>query len=145
MNVAMSSHQKSGNQADSPYDTPNYSNRSISPTPPSNHKDQYPHAYSDQSHIGAQRQDFQNTQRSHGQQPSEPPSTDALREARDGPSENTRELPVRERPRVNAAANSKPQRICASCGQSLTGQFVRAIGGTFHLECFRCRVRLNGL
>jgi hypothetical protein len=31
-------------------------------------------------------------------------------------------------------------RICKKCGEPLTGQFVRALGGTFHLECFRCRV-----
>lgn len=31
-------------------------------------------------------------------------------------------------------------RICKKCGEPLTGQFVRALGGTFHLDCFRCRV-----
>ena len=31
-------------------------------------------------------------------------------------------------------------RICKKCGEPLTGQFVRAIGGTFHLDCFKCRV-----
>lgn len=31
-------------------------------------------------------------------------------------------------------------RICKKCGEALTGQFVRALGGTFHLDCFRCRV-----
>ena len=30
------------------------------------------------------------------------------------------------------------QRICKKCGESLTGQFVRALGGTFHLDCFKC-------
>ncbi|KAF3056589.1 Rho-type GTPase-activating protein 1 [Daldinia childiae] len=30
-------------------------------------------------------------------------------------------------------------RICAKCGESLTGQFVRALEGTYHLDCFRCR------
>ncbi|KAI8632088.1 RhoGAP-domain-containing protein [Xylariaceae sp. FL1651] len=29
-------------------------------------------------------------------------------------------------------------RICAKCGEPLTGQFVRALDGTFHLECFKC-------
>ena len=38
----------------------------------------------------------------------------------------------------------KPKRsgkICAKCGEGLTGQFVRALGGTYHLECFTCHVR----
>ncbi|CAD6505579.1 BgTH12-01069 [Blumeria graminis f. sp. triticale] len=30
-------------------------------------------------------------------------------------------------------------RLCKKCGEALTGQFVRALGGTFHLDCFRCR------
>ncbi|KAH6638395.1 hypothetical protein C7974DRAFT_423274 [Boeremia exigua] len=35
----------------------------------------------------------------------------------------------------------KPKRsgkICGKCGEGLTGQFVRALGGTYHLECFTC-------
>lgn len=31
-------------------------------------------------------------------------------------------------------------RICKKCGEPLTGQFVRALDGTFHLDCFKCRV-----
>lgn len=31
-------------------------------------------------------------------------------------------------------------RICAKCGLSLSGQFVRALDATYHLECFTCRV-----
>ena len=31
-------------------------------------------------------------------------------------------------------------RTCKKCGEQLTGQFVRALGGTFHLHCFKCRV-----
>ncbi|KAI0008045.1 rho-type GTPase-activating protein [Xylariaceae sp. FL0662B] len=30
-------------------------------------------------------------------------------------------------------------RICAKCGESLTGQFVRALDETYHLDCFKCR------
>ncbi|KAM5446241.1 Rho-type GTPase activating protein Rga1 [Microsporum audouinii] len=30
-------------------------------------------------------------------------------------------------------------RICRVCGEALLGQFVRALGGTFHLECFQCK------
>ena len=29
-------------------------------------------------------------------------------------------------------------RICKKCGEPLTGQFVRALQGTFHLDCFKC-------
>lgn len=45
------------------------------------------------------------------------------------------------------AQNSPQQRpkrsgkICGKCGEGLTGQFVRALGGTYHLECFTCHVR----
>ena len=31
-------------------------------------------------------------------------------------------------------------RICGKCGQPLLGQFVRALGDTYHLECFTCTV-----
>jgi hypothetical protein len=29
-------------------------------------------------------------------------------------------------------------RTCKKCGEALTGQFVRALGGTYHLDCFKC-------
>ena len=57
--------------------------------------------------------------------------------------DRTQDLPVRERSRPNGAPSAKPPgalRICNKCGEALTGQFVRALGGTFHLDCFRCRV-----
>lgn len=38
-------------------------------------------------------------------------------------------------------SGSGQARVCQKCGDPLTGQFVRALGGTFHLDCFRCRVR----
>lgn len=31
-------------------------------------------------------------------------------------------------------------RRCNKCGEPLTGQFVRALGGTYHLDCFKCKV-----
>ena len=61
--------------------------------------------------------------------------------------ENTQTLAYRDksRTRTNGAAVAKTPsgtlRVCRKCGESLTGQFVRALGGTFHLECFKCRVR----
>ncbi|KAI9829890.1 MAG: hypothetical protein M1826_005312 [Phylliscum demangeonii] len=30
-------------------------------------------------------------------------------------------------------------RLCKKCHEPLLGQFVRALGGTYHLECFKCR------
>jgi hypothetical protein len=43
----------------------------------------------------------------------------------------------------NSVARQKGQsRLCMRCDMPLTGQFVRALNGTFHLECFKCRVRL---
>lgn len=35
---------------------------------------------------------------------------------------------------------SGTQRVCKKCELPLTGQFVRALDGTFHLDCFRCAV-----
>lgn len=49
----------------------------------------------------------------------------------------------RDRSRVNGRQNKSPggsSRLCQKCGEPLTGQFVRALGGTFHLECFKCEV-----
>jgi hypothetical protein len=46
--------------------------------------------------------------------------------------------PSRDRSRPNGKQSN---RICAKCGGHLTGQFVRALGGTYHLECFTCHVR----
>jgi hypothetical protein len=45
----------------------------------------------------------------------------------------------RSRPRGSRAASGQV-RTCKKCGNSLTGQFVRALDGTFHLDCFKCRV-----
>lgn len=45
----------------------------------------------------------------------------------------------RPRPR-NGRSTSAQTRVCKKCGLQLTGQFVRALDGTFHLDCFKCRV-----
>ncbi|KAJ2907033.1 rho-type GTPase-activating protein 1 [Zalerion maritima] len=49
----------------------------------------------------------------------------------------------RSRPRNNNSVSGRSasgtMRICKKCGEQLTGQFVRALDGTFHLDCFRCR------
>lgn len=41
--------------------------------------------------------------------------------------------PAREKPKGRS-------KICGKCGEGLTGQFVRALGDTYHLECFTCHV-----
>ena len=45
---------------------------------------------------------------------------------------------VRERSRGRTTTT----RICGKCGGNLSGQFVRALGDTYHLECFTCNVRI---
>ena len=50
---------------------------------------------------------------------------------------------VRDRSRANGRGHTKSpgsSRLCQKCHEPLTGQFVRALGGTFHLECFKCEV-----
>ena len=47
----------------------------------------------------------------------------------------------RSRSRTNGShgrSSNSGTRTCKKCGESLTGQFVRALGGTFHLDCFKC-------
>ncbi len=56
------------------------------------------------------------------------------------PSQMQHETDTRSRPKKDRRPSDK-QRICGKCQQSLTGQFVRALGDTYHLECFTCHVR----
>jgi hypothetical protein len=53
---------------------------------------------------------------------------------------DTQISPSRDRSRPNGKQSN---RVCAKCGGHLTGQFVRALGGTYHLECFTCHVRTS--
>jgi hypothetical protein len=39
-----------------------------------------------------------------------------------------------------AVRRPSASRVCAKCGNSLSGQFVRALDATYHLECFTCHV-----
>ena len=43
----------------------------------------------------------------------------------------------RSRSRTNGSGG-RSVRSCKKCGEPLTGQFVRALGGTYHLDCFKC-------
>ena len=74
-----------------------------------------------------------------------PPSPVDGREGRDRNRDNTMDLPLRERSRTNGHSGSQStggtMRFCNKCNEPLTGQFVRALEGTFHLQCFRCQVR----
>lgn len=59
------------------------------------------------------------------------------------PSESAHEHSGADRPPKGSrrpSAQNKEQRVCGKCGKHLTGQFVRALGGTYHLECFTCHV-----
>ena len=38
------------------------------------------------------------------------------------------------------SSSALPSQPCAGCSQPMSGQFVRALGTVYHLECFRCRV-----
>ena len=50
-----------------------------------------------------------------------------------------------EQPPTIPASNCNPRvlRYCGKCGRALSGQYVRALGKTFHLECFSCEVRIT--
>jgi hypothetical protein len=72
--------------------------------------------------------------------PSPSGSTGGREKDRDGDPQKTSGERNRSRGR-NGRTASGQLRMCKKCGEPLTGQFVRALGGTFHLDCFRCRVR----
>jgi hypothetical protein len=43
-------------------------------------------------------------------------------------------------PREQRTGRSRDPTYCGQCGQVVHGQFVRAMGKVFHLNCFRCKV-----
>ncbi|RFU29205.1 hypothetical protein B7463_g7140, partial [Scytalidium lignicola] len=57
---------------------------------------------------------------------------------RDADSQKSSGERTRSRTRHGRTASGQ-LRVCKKCGEALTGQFVRALGGTYHLDCFRCR------
>jgi hypothetical protein len=70
------------------------------------------------------------------------PAGSASGRDREGPRDGNRKTSgerTRSRTRNNRTGSGS-LRVCKKCGEPLTGQFVRALGGTFHLDCFRCRV-----
>ena len=44
------------------------------------------------------------------------------------------------RDKSTKSGSSRSSKVCGKCGEPLTGQFVRALGDTYHLECFTCHV-----
>ncbi|KAK4128392.1 hypothetical protein N657DRAFT_562570 [Parathielavia appendiculata] len=73
-----------------------------------------------------------------GNQSGRPPASPALSaENTDNESRRSAER-NRSRPRGSRSASGQV-RTCKKCGEALTGQFVRALDGTFHLDCFKCR------
>jgi LIM domain len=56
--------------------------------------------------------------------------------------ENTRVAGVRDRGRPNGGGRSASSttKQCKKCGEPLLSQFVRALGATYHLDCFKCKV-----
>lgn len=68
--------------------------------------------------------------------PSLPPASPSLSAHSD-----PRRSSERNRSRGRSGRSASGQlRVCAKCGEPLTGQFVRALEGTYHLDCFKCRV-----
>jgi len=45
---------------------------------------------------------------------------------------------IKDRSKSSSRRPSGQQRTCGKCQRHLTGQFVRALGDTYHLECFTC-------
>ncbi|KAH8914282.1 hypothetical protein BT69DRAFT_1118525, partial [Atractiella rhizophila] len=39
----------------------------------------------------------------------------------------------------STSTSTQPTQICAKCEQPMQGQFVRALGTVYHLDCFRCQ------
>ncbi|KAK4099782.1 hypothetical protein N658DRAFT_429003 [Parathielavia hyrcaniae] len=74
----------------------------------------------------------------HGNQSGRPPASPAL-SAENTDTESRRSAERnRSKPRGSRSASGQV-RTCKKCGETLTGQFVRALDGTFHLDCFKCR------
>ncbi|KAI4104484.1 MAG: hypothetical protein L6R37_003227 [Teloschistes peruensis] len=55
------------------------------------------------------------------------------------PTETYPTPPPEDELRSPTNGSNGAKRICDRCGEPLLGQFVRAMGGMFHLECFMCR------
>ncbi|ODV89070.1 hypothetical protein CANCADRAFT_58101 [Tortispora caseinolytica NRRL Y-17796] len=45
---------------------------------------------------------------------------------------------VNQNANASVVPRTKPLKVCKKCGKQLSGQFVRALDETFHIECFTC-------
>lgn len=58
--------------------------------------------------------------------------------------EGFQEIPMRGPSRTDGSAGGNntggTSRICTKCGEPLLAKYVRALNGTFHMDCFMCRV-----
>lgn len=71
-----------------------------------------------------------------------PAGSNSSNRGRDGDEDLHKSSGERDRSRTRHRRQGSGQvRLCKKCDEPLTGQFVRALGGTFHLDCFKCRVR----
>lgn len=70
------------------------------------------------------------------------PTSGQERSSRRRSRDETLEAGPRDQSRPNGTTRrpSERSRVCGKCGGHLTGQFVRALGDTYHLECFTCHV-----
>jgi hypothetical protein len=48
-------------------------------------------------------------------------------------------------PGPGSARSRLARRFCGKCGEPATGQFVHALGHTYHLDCFTCQVGASAL
>ncbi|KAK6068668.1 rho GTPase activator [Seiridium cupressi] len=71
--------------------------------------------------------------------PTRPPAREASPALSSASTNDPRKSSERNRSRGRGRTTSGQLRICHKCGEPLTGQFVRALDGTFHLDCFKCR------
>ncbi|KAM3086822.1 Rho-type GTPase activating protein Rga1 [Clarireedia jacksonii] len=108
---------------------------------PSSHSDDAGRYHSDRN-MATQDQHLQRPNGAYSSEDRMPsPAGSASGRDREGPRDGNRKTSgerTRSRTRNNRTGSGS-LRICKKCGEPLTGQFVRALGGTFHLDCFRCR------
>lgn len=102
--------------------------------------DMVPHAVSNWQNGGHRTPENNYRTRPTGSLPSTPnPPPATMWDAEPMPPRKSSE---RNRSRQRSGRSASGQsRLCQACNEPLTGQFVRALDGTFHLDCFKCQVR----
>ena len=139
INGRPSTERRSGDGAHGPRDAGDRANHSFT-------QEESQRAANGRGSMDQQRQRFlglaaREDQMSNGSLPPSPADGRSGRER-----EYSQNMPIRERSRTNGSTNGKSSsgtlRVCTKCAEPLTGQYVRALGGTFHLECFKCQASL---